>query len=205
MDDTMQNDRRKALYETVAEEMPLVKEVLSGSTTFSDSLDQIAAGIEYGDDDAASAFGGWYSAVGTISGAPLGIDQLKGFMDYYGFHSKKVRDIMTKQALTAGGASAFSLGLGFTIGRILPGLGRAAAAFKTVGIAGLAATGLTHGAYVMHGKKTHGVADDAMTTLYMAAATLDNEVKDLFFPEPEQPASAESGVAPAEPAHTEVE
>lgn len=200
MDDATQSDGRKALYESVAEEMPLVKEVISGSTTFSDSLDQIAAGLEYGDDDAASAFGAWYSAVGSIGGAPLGIDEIRGFMNYYGFHSKKAEKQVMKDSLTAGGASAVSYGLGWYLGKnpVWSLLGRA---LRTIGVTGLAVTAGTHGVYVLHGQKTHNVADEAMTALYMTAAAMDNEVQDLFFPVKVEPVSAESGEAPAEPAH----
>ncbi len=103
---------QKELYDTVAKESPFLREILDGKTTFAESLDQIAAGIEEHDDNAGGAFMDWYIAAALLTQPPLAQDEIQTLALYSIVNSRGMAKLRNSTDAVRVGCGALAIAAG---------------------------------------------------------------------------------------------
>ena len=178
----MMSERRE-MYDSLAKDNAAMKEILAGETTFSESLDQIVAGMEEGVNYATAAFAGWYALVKGLEGDVLAAEEVGGIISFYDHYSKPGKKAIAKQVLT-GVAMGALMAVRGTLLKRNPLKKQIGTLYQLLGGGSITASGALYALHTTWERKDRPEVEAHLETLHAAAAGLDDEIRQLYAEEP---------------------
>ena len=169
-------------YNSVAEEHPVVQEVIDGLTTFGEALEEIVKDLRSGEVSALNAFTDYLTAMVKITECDvLEEDEEKDLATFHNNYSKRIRKSRRNRDLRVSAIFAAVGGIGEYILRYQPKYLQVGIILKAAGMGGFAGTMSRQFRSLFGGRESGRKFNQIVTILQGEADTLDAEMVEAFY------------------------